>query len=440
MQKAKESQTTIRAIQWTWSETKGKKHPIKLVVTHQRQKRYYPIQFEGVNIYLTLRDWHSIKGEDKHPRGTLRKIKEAIETARAAATTARKQATANENIPFTFERFEAEYLSQRSSSGFLAIFRNHLETLKSEKRIGTYRAYSNAYSALNAFRGGSKDKPGKELAPIDLTPSLLKNFETWMLQTRKVGRNTVAMYARAIKVIWNLCAETNTSLREFYPFATRQNDRNRYKIRTAAGKKAEALEVDQLQTFIDTNPDQDSPEYEAKMLLLFAFYAQGMNMRDIAHLKYQNFQGQTITYIRQKTKDTESQETPLEVPLTGPLRDIIAAIGNPDKRPQSYVFGVLQPGLTALQQDSRIRDKIKRVNAGLRQLCADCGLPPITTYTARHSYATMLRDSGQPVEAIRELLGHSDTRVTEAYLKRFDLKKKRDINEALQSLFDLKTG
>ncbi|MBL7851208.1 MAG: site-specific integrase [Cyclobacteriaceae bacterium] len=433
MQKARESQTTVRAIQWTWSKIKGQKHPIKLVVTHQRQKKYYPIKFEGDNLFLTAKEWESIDGEKKNPRGRLRKIKEAIDTAKTSATAARNQVTAN-NVPFTFERFDLEYEVQESKSGFLVTFEKHLEALKSEKRIGTYRAYSNALAAFKAFRGG------RDLAPIDLTPTLLKQFETYMLDVRNVGRNTVAMYARALRVVFNLCAESNPGLKEFYPFALRQNDRHRYRIRTAAGKKAEALEVEQLQAFIDTEPDKDSPEYEAKQLFLFSFYAQGMNMRDIANLKYQDIKGQTITYIREKTKRSESEETPLEIPLTEPLRRIIRAIGNPDKRPQSYVFGILQHGLTPLQQDSRIRDKIKKTNKALKSLCQAAGLPVISSYTARHSYATMLRDSGQSIETIKELLGHSDVRVTEAYLKRFDLKKKRDINERLQSLFKLQSA
>ena len=55
----------------------------------------------------------------------------------------------------------------------------------------------------------------------------------------------------------------------------------------------------------------------------------------------------------------------------------------------------------------------------------------LTTYWARHTYASILKQAGQPVELIRELLGHGDIRTTESYLTRFDLAKKREVNDGI---------
>ena len=44
----------------------------------------------------------------------------------------------------------------------------------------------------------------------------------------------------------------------------------------------------------------------------------------------------------------------------------------------------------------------------------------LTTYSARHSFATVLKRSGAPIEFISESLGHADLRTTETYLGSFE--------------------
>ncbi len=71
----------------------------------------------------------------------------------------------------------------------------------------------------------------------------------------------------------------------------------------------------------------------------------------------------------------------------------------------------------------------------MQTLCKNNGLDlPITTYWARHSYANLLKQSGESIEMIRELLGHGDIKTTENYLKRFDADQKRKVNDRIQSL------
>ena len=182
------------------------------------------------------------------------------------------------------------------------------------------------------------------------------------------------------------------------------------------------------------------PEHEAKLLWQFSFYCQGMNFRDIALLKYSNIQGEVITYVRQKTRDTESVETPIEIPLTDTVREIIVALGNADKRPSSFVFDIVHKSMDAKYQDDVIRQKIKLTNKWLKELCKANKLPAITTYWARHSYANMMKESGESIELIRELLGHSDVRTTETYLKRFDISRKRTANDKMMEKLIVKTA
>lgn len=439
MNKQQRKEATVKAVLKLGHKNSDNEHPVKIRVTFNREQRFYPVRINGKPLYLSVEDFDkltAINPETKKPiqvRKELREKRDEIENVRSAAVTAR-----NALSQFSFERFQREFLHNESKDGILALFDRYLANLLGESRIGTYKAYKNAREAFKSFRGG------KELAPMDLTPAILKDFEAYMLKPRivpkrkkplKAGRNTVGMYMRALKVIFNEAASTNTQLRENYPFATKQNDRGKYKIRTTPGKKADALTVEQIQNLITTKPIEGTPEWQAKNIWLFSFYAQGMNLRDIFLLKYKNVAFDAIRYIRNKTKHTETSTEEMTVPLSEPLREIILSLGNADKSPDAFVFPILTPGLDAKKEDDAIRQGIKTCNKWLKQLCANNSLEEITSYSARHSYANLLKQTGESVELIRELLGHSDIRTTESYLKRFDLDKKRTVNEKVVKLF-----
>jgi hypothetical protein len=130
----------------------------------------------------------------------------------------------------------------------------------------------------------------------------------------------------------------------------------------------------------------------------------------------QRHSGETIYYVRAKTKETEEKEAIMKIPVTDPIRDIIREIGNPDKRPGSYVFTIIPNGLAStvkmrtekvLSHDERIADiihqKVKMVNKRVQAICGrdDVKLPKITTYWARHTFANLQRESGADLEEIR---------------------------------------
>lgn len=155
-----------------------------------------------------------------------------------------------------------------------------------------------------------------------------------------------------------------------------------------------------------------------------------MNPSDIFRLKYQNIGWDAIRYERAKTERTESSQEIIEIPLTEAIKKIIIELGNPDKRPEAYVFPLLPNRCSPEQARAMIQQKNKVLNKWLKVICDD-RLPAVTMYWSRHTYASLLKDAGTPLEKIRELLGHGDLKTTEHYLRRFDLDSKRETNEAI---------
>ncbi|WP_308663612.1 tyrosine-type recombinase/integrase [uncultured Alistipes sp.] len=74
----------------------------------------------------------------------------------------------------------------------------------------------------------------------------------------------------------------------------------------------------------------------------------------------------------------------------------------------------------------------QKINRELKVLGKLIGLEvPLTTYVARHTYATVLKRSGVSVALISESLGHSDLSTTQIYLDSFE---NAQIDEAMQHL------
>lgn len=433
IEKIKEKLPKYEPILWRWSTNNDGLHPVKIRVTFDRKSKYYSAQYEGEKIFVSPTQWKSMRSEN--PRGTNRVLSDAVADSLAEAKKAGRLTTAN-NKPFTFDRFEKNYVHKQVQGGFLKSFEDYLENLKTEGRIGTYVAYNSAYSALKEF------KNEKDFNPIELTPDELKKFERHLKSPRKyktargreitksAGNTTVGMYMRAVKVVYNFIADDNPELKEFYPFATKQNDRKRYFIPTSDGHKGEALSADILKKFISIETEPGDPAHEAKLYFLFSFYGNGMNMRDIAHLKYENLKDGAIRFRREKTKRTKSGEGAvlIEVPLSDELNKIIIELSTNDKKGSNFIFPILSLDMDPQTQDNVIRQKIKMINKYLKVLCEENGIPAFTTYSARHSYASLLKSAKVSVEVIRELLGHGDIKTTENYLSRFDIDTKKEAN------------
>ncbi len=438
----KKKQYTVEPILWIHSKNKKGLSPIKIKLTFNRKTKYYPVQTEGKNLFLSPEQWNTIN--EKTVRKENKRLKEAIGNAEAKARETIDTITANKRA-FTFDRFEKEFILNTSSKGFIKFFKDYLTEIKQEGRAGSYHTYNCALQAFIKFRNGT------DIDPLDLSPDLLREFESYLKREKPTrtktgktivivaGKTTISIYMRALRAVYNYIAGKLPHLRDNYPFTTHQSDRTKYKIKSGSGSKGDALNIEQLQKFQSIEVIPSSPEWRAKLLWMFSFYSNGMNFNDMARLTYSNIKKDSICYVRQKTKETEGKEELIEIPLNDSIREIIIELGNPNKSPSNFIFDVLEKNLSPIDERIVINQKIKIVNKWLKRICIANDLPPITTYWARHSYASLLKHSGQSVELIRELLGHSDIKTTESYLKRFDLSKKREANETILLLMR-KTG
>jgi len=138
-----------------------------------------------------------------------------------------------------------------------------------------------------------------------------------------------------------------------------------------------------------------------------------------------NIQGNRIIYSRHKTGKS------INFPLQPHAIKLIEKYSNPQSE---YLFPILNERvhITEMQQHYRILKVIKKVNKWLKKIAEKAGVEVnLTTYVARHSYATVLKRSGVNIALIGETLGHSDLKTTQIYLDSFE---NSQIDEAMKNL------
>ena len=264
----------------------------------------------------------------------------------------------------------------------------------------------------------------------DLTLEFLNSFEKYLLNKKKpLSYSSVGVYMRNIRAIFNQAISMKVISSDLYPFG-------KGKFVPPATKKAKkSLSIDDIEK-IYYYKSIVRPETWARDMWLFAYFANGMNVKDIAFLKYENIKGETINYIRSKTKNsTKENMIEIEVPINEDIHRIIKKWGNKSKKPQNFIFSILDPNdLSDLQIFRDINQAVKSINIYMKRIAVNLKLQRApTTNFARHSFSTILKRSGVPIEMISEQLGHTSIKTTQIYLGTFDTDQKRMTTKYLTS-------
>ena len=331
----------------------------------------------------------------------------------------RKALQIMEDLPvFTFDAFEKYFLNNRSVNDTLnEVYQIYSEELRASDNIGTAISYECAARSLNKFAPNIKFG--------DITPDFLKKYEKWMLlQKRSV--TTISIYLRTLKAIFNNEIAGGTLAKEIYPFG-----RKKYQVPTGNNtKKALTLhEISQLYYF---KPPEGLMQEKARDYWFFMYLCNGINAKDMCLLKYENMKGDILEFERAKTAHTKRNVEAIRVSLCEDAKQIIKKHGNARQTDQTYIFNILRKGLTAVRERELIQLLTGVINKNMKRIAAELGIKShITTYSARHSFATILQRSGASTEFICEALGHSNVRTTQNYLAGFEDDFKKQAAKAL---------
>jgi integrase/recombinase XerD len=414
--------------------TKDKLCPVKLCITHNRIRKYYSIS-EVIQdtdwMFLSVTDIEKVSGDS--PRGKYRDI--AFEFKRI---TDEAEKIINGINTFSFNQFEENFFHKLTEwdNVFMAMV-DHIKTLKAEERFGYSASFESTLKAIKEFHEDKKYEfnsrqkvetryneylSGKPLNFVDISPKWLKRFEVWLHKQGK-STSTIGIYVRNIRVLFNIATKVHQVKAE-YPFSV-------HKPKSSEGRKIalNAYQISLLANFKTKHPQ----EQFYRDIFMFSFLGCGMNMSDIARLKYSNIVDGEICFVREKTKNKEIKEEKLHVPITRNMQTIIDRCGTKAVGFDSFIFPILKDEWTEERKFAEVKQLIKQVNKYVRRISLVVGIKEnVSSYVARHSWATIAKNSGTSVEFLSEALGHSSVKVTQGYLKSFEKSTREEHSEKIE--------
>ena len=223
-----------------------------------------------------------------------------------------------------------------------------------------------------------------------------------------------------MRALFNESIAEKTIKESLYPFGKRK-----YQIPKSSNVK-KALPHSDIGKIFNYEP-QHKDEAMARDLWIFSFICNGINIKDIAKLKYENISGETITFLRSKTLRTSRKNLqPIVALITPDVSLIIQKWGNQPRLPHSYVFPILSNNDNLEQQEAKITNITRSINHYMKKIGDKLGInKKITTYVARHSYATIMVEKGAPIALISEDLGHKGIGTTQLYIGNLETSEKK---------------
>ena len=177
-------------------------------------------------------------------------------------------------------------------------------------------------------------------------------------------------------------------------------------------------------------------EARGRDMWLFSFYCNGMNMVDIFNLKWKNIKNGFLYFIREKTKHTSRQVHQIEIFLVPQAVEIIDKWANQGRRKKDrYIFPVFDETMDEEAKLQANRIAVRLVNDNMKTITNKLGIQNhVTTFVARHTWATILMRNNVPVSFISKGLGHTSISTTEKYLSDFNQDQKKEVGEIISKI------
>ena len=403
--------TTISVICYKSKTLANGEHPLMLRIIQNRKTQY-----KSLNISVAAKHWDFDKNAPKPKCPHKDLINKIILKTKLEYQQKVLEKKANE------EEFTASSLIHEQKDEIKAMtvddfYKQLIKELKDKGQIGNSYAYLSSYDNLKNFYKGKK--LNFTFSHIDVV--FCKKFEDWM--RRKGNKDTTISYQfRTLRATFNRAITAKVVSKEKNPFSEFKLSHLNTKTMKRALSKSDILKI------MDADcHDKSELSQLAHDLFCFSYLCGGISLVDMANLTPENIIEGRLIYQRQKTHGS------INLQLSDRALQIISKYSDYQKK-ANYFFPILhyKRHITPMQKHNRVRKYCLHINQELKLLAKELNITAnVTTYVARHSFATILKKSGVNIGIISQALGHQDIKTTQIYLSKFD---NEQVDEAMKNL------
>ena len=258
-------------------------------------------------------------------------------------------------------------------------------------KLGTAKNYRAAMASFSRFRGG------RDLRFSEVDVRLVEDYEIW-LTARGMRLNSVSFHMRILRAVYRRAVGKGLT-------ADRRPFRSVYtKIEKTVKRAISMADICRINA-LDLAGERNM--MVARDIFMFLFCTRGMSFVDAVNLRKSDVRPDMIVYNRLKTRQR------IAVGMNGHIRALIDRLSVASS---DYLLPVLSGG-TAEDLRRQYESALRRTNNSLNKIGRLINLEAnLTTYTARHSWATIAKQKGVPTAVISDALGHDSEKTTQIYL------------------------
>lgn len=189
------------------------------------------------------------------------------------------------------------------------------------------------------------------------------------------------------------------------------------------------LTLKQIKAIKNLKFEKGSSLWHTCNYFLYSFYNAGIRFGDLCTLKWKNIIDGRLIYEMNKTGQQKS------IYQDKPMQEILKLYDSEDSSNEDYIFPILDKDYSdPFELRRSIGSKNVLVNDDLKTIADEAGIESnLSFHVSRHSFAHYALKKGLDLYSISKALGHSDLKITEDYLKKFDEEK---LDKDMKGIFD----
>lgn len=297
--------------------------------------------------------------------------------------------------------------TDENADNFIAYFQDWIDSLNENGQHGYAKTMNIRLNCL-------KDFAGSYLSFEEITPEWVRQYRSYLKNVRGIAQTTTYHTLAAVRIVFRRAIKDGLANQADNPFFVVELSRGKPEPKTH-------LDFQQIRKIQSLNLKKGSRIWHARNIFMFSFWCAGIRISDICCLDWvDNINGwgtdqPELSYrMRKNDKQRVFPLLPPAVEILSYYEPEVKKIGSPNlifpliknpealKHPKRLLKAIASAGIVNNEYLGKIADR-----AGIKE--------NITNHTSRHSFASCFEELGLPVEAMQELLAHSDMKTTEAY-------------------------
>lgn len=282
-----------------------------------------------------------------------------------------------------------EFIRQDRDNSLQFFSSKIIAQLEAAGRMRTSETYRATVKSFMRFTSGA------DVRFDEFSADMMGRYEKYLLKNG-LTLNTVSFYMRVLRAIYNRAVD-NLAIDAGRPF------RNVYTGIDRTVKRA--LPASAIKRIRDLDLSSCPSLALARDIFMFSFYTRGMSFVDMAFLRKSDLKSRTITYRRRKTNQT------LHIWWEPEMQQLVDRYSD---NHGIYLLPILRGNTNEWEE---YKTRLGEINRALKKVGHMAGLRiPLTTYVARHSWASIARCKSIPLSVISESMGHESDTTTQIYL------------------------